>query len=124
MLPLPILLFVSLSFFPSLVILTYYFSSILAGSSTKRTRYRSGFVISFSGLAIAATFALIAPFLPTSIPIMDVGIIFAVISWISMLRRYDGTGWLESLPSAFMAAILYVVIIAIASGFSILLLQE
>jgi len=54
---------------------------------------------------------------------MDVGIVFAVISWIVLLKRYHETGWLESLPSAFLAAIVYVVIIAIASGFSLLLLH-
>ena len=123
MLSFPILLFVALSFFPSLVILTFYFSSILAGSSTKRTFYRTGFVVSFSGLAIGAAFALAAPLLPTSLPIMDLGILFAVISWVLLLKRYHGTGLLESLPSAFMAAIVYLVIVAVASGFFILLLQ-
>lgn len=120
---LPILLFVSLSFFPSLIILTLYFSSILYGGSAKRTFYRSGFVVSFSGLAIGASFALAAPFLPDFIPIMDVGIVFAVITWVLLLRRYCGTGWLESLIPAFIAAVVYIVIVAIASGFSILLVQ-
>jgi hypothetical protein len=114
---------VSLSFFPSLIILTLYFSSILAGSSAKRTFYRSAFVVSFSGLAVGAAFALAAPLLPSLIPSMDVGIVFAVITWVLLLRRYCGTGWLESLPPVFMAAIVYVVIIAAASGFSVLLLQ-
>lgn len=123
MLSFPILLFVALSFFPSLVILTFYFSSILAGSSTKHTFYRAGFIVSFSGLAIGAAFALAAPLLPTSLPIMDLGILFAVISWVLLLKRYHGTGLLESLPSTFMAAIVYLVIVAVASGFSILLLQ-
>ena len=122
-LSLPILLLVSLSFFPSLIILTFYFSTILAGSSTKRTFYSSGFVVSFSGLAVGAAFALAAPLLPSSIPVMDVGIVFAVIAWVLLLRHYCGTGWLESLPPAFIAAIVYVVILAVASGFSILLLQ-
>jgi hypothetical protein len=115
--------FVALSFFPSLVILTFYFSSMLRGSSTKRTFYQSAFVIAFSGLAIGAAFALTAPLLPDYIPIMDVGIVLAVIAWVLLLRHYCGTGWLESLPSAVIAAIVYVVITAVASGFSILLLQ-
>lgn len=118
-----ILTFVALSFFPSLVILTFYFSSIIGANSKKYTFYQSAFVISFSGLAIGAAFALAAPFLPDSIPSMDVGIAFAVITWILLIRHYCGTGWLESLPSAFVAAIVYVVIVAIASGFSVLLLQ-
>jgi len=120
---LPVLLFVSLSFFPSLVILTFYFSSILASSSTKRTFYSNGFVIAFSGLAVGVAFALAAPLLPGAIPVLDVGIVFAVITWILLLRHYCGTGWLESLPPAFIAAIVYIVIVAVASGFSILLLQ-
>lgn len=123
MLSLSILAFVALSFFPSLVILTFYFSSIIGANSTKHTFHQSGFVISFSGLAIGAAFALATPFLPDSIPAMDVGIVFAVVTWILLLRHYCGTGWLESLPSAFLAAIVYVVIVAVASGFSILLLQ-
>ena len=80
-------------------------------------------MVSFSGLAIGAAFALAAPVLPGSIPIMDVGIVLVVISWVLLLRRYCGTGWLESLLPASIATIIYVVIIAIASGFSILLLQ-
>ncbi len=80
-------------------------------------------MVSFSGLAIASAFALAAPLMPSSIPIMDVGIVFAVISWILLLKRYHETGWLESLPSAFLAAIVYIVIVAVASGFSLLLLQ-
>ncbi len=123
MLSLPILVFVAFSFFPSLVILTFFFSSMLRGSSTKRTYYQSAFVISFSGLVIGAAFALAAPLLPDYIPIMDVGTVLAVITWVLLLRRYCGTGWLESLPYAIIAAIVYVVIIAVASGFSILLLQ-
>jgi len=54
---------------------------------------------------------------------MDVGTVLAVITWVLLLRRYCGTGWLESLPYAIIAAIVYVVIIAVASGFSILLFQ-
>ncbi|UCH32534.1 MAG: hypothetical protein JSV05_03910 [Candidatus Bathyarchaeota archaeon] len=121
---LPILLLVALSFFPSLIILTFIFAAILAGGSVKRTFYRRAFVIAFSGLAVAAAFALVAPFLPNFIPFMDIGIAFAFITWVLLVRRYHGTGWLESLPPAAIAAILYVVMMAIASGFSILLLQD
>lgn len=124
MFSLPVLLFVALSFFPSLVILTFFFSSMLQGRSAKRTYYQSAFVIAFSGLAIGAAFALASPILPDYIPIMDVGVVLAVIAWVLLLRRYCGTGWLESLPSAIIAAIVYVVIIAVASGLSILLLLE
>lgn len=122
----PIILFVSLSFFPSLILLTLYFSSILTSRSAKRTFYRIGFVISFSGLAMGAAFALAAPFFPNFIPVLDVGdlgIVFVVITWVLLLRHYCGTGWLESLPPAFIAVIIYVVIMAMASGFAILWLQ-
>lgn len=80
-------------------------------------------MVSFSGLAVGAAFALAAPLLPGSIPVLDVGVIFAVLTWVLLLRRYCGTGWLESLIPAFIAAVVYIVIVAIASGFSILLLQ-
>ncbi|NIV44638.1 hypothetical protein GWN49_07170 [Candidatus Bathyarchaeota archaeon] len=80
-------------------------------------------MIAFSGLAIGAAFALAAPLLSSVIPVMDLGIVFTAIAWVLLLKRYCGTGWLESLPSAIIAAIVYVVITAVASGFSILLLQ-
>lgn len=133
-LPLSVLVFVALCFFPSLVILTFFFSCILRGSSTKRTYYRSAFVIAFSGLAIVAAIALAAPLLlpesPRSfgertrfVPVMDVGIVFAVIAWVLLLRHYCGTSWLESLPAAITAAVVYVVLTAVASGFTLILVQ-
>jgi hypothetical protein len=106
-----------------LVIFTFFFSSILAGGSTKRTFYRSSFVIACSGLAVGAAFALAAPLFPGSIPIMDIGVVSTVITWVSLVRYYCEMGWLESFVPAFIAAIIYVMIIAIASGFSILLLS-
>lgn len=111
-----ILLHVALSFFPGLIILTLYFSSILTGSSKKRTFYTRAFVISFSGLAIGAVCALATPFLPQYIPSLEIGFVLAVITWVFLLRRYCGTGWLESFPPAFIAAIVYLVIIAAAAG--------
>jgi hypothetical protein len=120
---LAVLWFVSFSSLPSLVILTFFFSSIIAGSSTKRTFYKNGFLVAFSGIALGTAFALAVPVLPSFIPVMDVGLVFTAVAWIFALRRFCGTDWLESLLPVFIATIIYVVIIAIASGFSILLLQ-
>ena len=117
-----ILWFVSFSSLPSLVILTFFFSSIIAGSSTKRTFYKKGFLVAFSGVAIGTAFALVGPILPSFIPVMDVGLVFTAVVWVFSLRRFCGTDWLESLLPAFIAAIIYVVIMAIASGFSMLML--
>lgn len=119
-----ILLHVGLSFFPGLIVLTLFFSSVLAGGTTKRTYYGRAFVVSFSGLAIAAIFALLSPFIIADVPLMDAGIMGAFAVWVLLLKRYLGTGWLESLPPAFMAAVVYVVIIALASGFTMLLLAD
>ena len=117
----PMLLFVSLSFFPSLLILTLFFSSILAGRSSKRTFYTKGFLVSLSGLAIGTAFALAAVILPGSVPVLDVSIAIAGVSWVLALRRICGTDWLEALGQAVIAAILYTVIIGFAAGFSFLL---
>lgn len=119
---LAVLWFVSFSSLPSLVILTFFFSSIIAGSSTKRTFYKTGFLVAFLGVAIGTAFALAVPVLPSSIPVMDIGVVFTAVAWVFSLRRFCGTDWLESLFPAFIAAIIYVVIIAMASGFSMLML--
>jgi len=121
---LPVLLFVVLSFFPSLVVLTFFFAQILSGRSRRRTNYRSAFIISLCGLAVSTAIALAAPLIPGSIPVLDVSIVLAAIAWVLLLRYYCGTGWLESLPPAFIAVIIYVAIVAVASGFSTLLLAE
>lgn len=119
---LPVLWFVSFSSLPSLVILTLFFSSTIAGGSTKRTFYKSGFLVAFSGVAIGTAFALAVPVLPGSIPVMDLGVVFPAVAWFFSLKRFGGTDWLESVIPAFIAAIIYIVILAIAAGFSMLML--
>jgi hypothetical protein len=121
---LPILLFVALSFFPSLIVLTPFFSQILSGRIKRRSFWKSAFLVSFAGLTASTVFALAAPLLPGLMPFLDLGVAFAGLTWVLLLRYYCGTSWLESLPPSFIAVIIYVAIFAIASGFSRLLLAE
>ncbi|NIV44637.1 hypothetical protein GWN49_07165, partial [Candidatus Bathyarchaeota archaeon] len=81
----------------------------------------AGFLVAFSGVAIGTAFALAMPLIPSSIPVMDVGLVVTAVAWVFSLRRFSGTDWLESLLPAFIAAIIYVVIMAVASGFSMLM---
>jgi hypothetical protein len=69
---------------------------------------------------MATVLSLASPIIPGSIPVLDVAIILAAVTWIALLRRYCGTGWLETLPQAFIPVVTYVVILAIASAFVLL----
>lgn len=117
-----VLWFVSFSSLPSLVILTFFFADSIAGSSTKRTFYKTGFLVALSGVATGTAFALAMPVMPSSIPVMDIGLVFTAVVWVFSFRHFGGTDWLEPLFPVFIAAIIYVVIMAMASGFSMLML--
>lgn len=119
----PVFLLALLSFLPSLVVLGYYFSSVIGARPGKRNGLnRQGLVTSFSGLSITTAFSLVGTAMPDNVPFMDVAVIAAAIAWTALLRHYCGTGWLESLPQVILAAVVYVVILAAASAFSLLLL--
>ena len=64
-----------------------------------------------------------APLIPSEIPVLDVAIILAAAAWILMLRRYCGTGWLETLPQTLIPVTAYVVILAIASAFTLIFIS-
>lgn len=112
------LVFVIASFIPNLVILTFYFSSIIIeGSSGKYTLHKQGFVISLLGASAGSLFSLLIPLLPESIPWMDVSIGLAFVIWLSLTKHYTQMGWLESFAAALLGALLYIVILAIVTGF-------
>jgi hypothetical protein len=121
---LAVLWFVSFLSLLSLAIFTLFFSNIIAGSSTKRTFYKTGFLVAFSGVATGTAFALAVPILPSFIPVMDMGVVFTAVVWVFSLRRFGGTDWSESLLTAFIATIIYIVIMAIASNVSMLMPWE
>jgi hypothetical protein len=77
-------------------------------------------MISFAGLSLATVLLLAAPVFPRAIPLIDLAVILAAATWIVLLRRYCGTGWLETLPQVILPVITYVVILVIAAAFTLL----
>lgn len=117
----PVLLLLLISFPPSLLILSFFFSSYIGTRvGNKNGLSRRGLLTSFAGLSLATALSLAAPIFPSAIPVMDVAVILAAATWIVLLRRYCGTSWLETLPQAILPVITYVVILAIASAFTLL----
>jgi hypothetical protein len=120
----PMLLLAIISFPPSLLILGFYFSSYIGTKTGSRNGLsRRGLLTSFAGLSLATILSLAAPIFPSAIPVLDVAIILAAVAWIVLLRRYCGTGWLETLPQALIPVLVYVVILAIASAFALLFIS-
>lgn len=118
----PALLLIFISFPPSLLILSFYFSSCIGTKAGNKSGLcRRGLMTSFTGLSLATMLLLATPILPSAIPVMDVAIILAAATWIVLLRRYCGTGWLETLPQALPPAIIYVLILVIAFACTLLL---
>ena len=116
------LLLTLISFPPSLVILGFYFSGCIGTKPGNRSGLsRRGLLTSFAGLSLATVLSFAASIFPSVIPVMDVAIVVAAVAWIVLLRRYCGTGWLETLPHALLPVIAYVVILAVASAFTLLL---
>lgn len=80
-------------------------------------------MVSLLGLITNTTVTLAAPLSPGFVPTMDIGLVFAVVVWGLLLKRYYGSGWLESFLPALIAAIIHAIIITIAASFSALLLR-
>lgn len=112
-------MFAIFSFAPNVILLTYYFSSIIIASdlSRKLTLHKYGFVTSFVGTSAGALFSLLIPLLPGSIPWMDVDIGLITVIWLYLTKRYTQMGWLGSFLAALIGALLYVFVLAIVSGF-------
>jgi hypothetical protein len=117
----PALLLMIISFLPSLFLLGFIFSGYIGTKASNKIGInKKGLTISFEGLALASVLLLAAPLLPHTIPMLDVAIVAAAAAWIVQLRRYCGTGWLETLPQAILPVIAYIVILVISSAFVIL----
>lgn len=102
------------SFIPSLIFLTFYFSSII---STKGSLHKYGFLISFLGTGAGAIFSLLVPLLPgESIPWMDIfhGILFLV--WLFLVKHYAQVSWLESLVAALLGTLIYAIVTFLVSA--------
>jgi hypothetical protein len=115
------LLLMIISFPPSLFLLGFIFSGYIGTKTSNKIGInRKGLTISFEGLALASVLLLATPLFPHTVPMLDVAIVVAAAAWIVQLRRYCGTGWLETLPQAILPVIAYVVILVVASAFVIL----
>jgi hypothetical protein len=117
----PVLLVMLISFPPSLFLLSFIFSSYIGtGAGNKSGLSGRGLMISFAGLSLATVLLLAAPVFPRAIPLIDLAVILAAATWIVLLRRYCGTGWLETLPQVILPVITYVVILVVAAAFTLL----
>lgn len=112
-------MFAILSFAPNVILLAFYFSSIVIASdlSRKLALHKYGVVTSLAGTGAGALFSLLIPLLPGSIPWMDVNIILIVVIWLCLTRHYTQMGWLGSFLAALIGALLYIFVLAIVSGF-------
>jgi len=120
----PALMLMLLSFLPSLLILSFFFSSYIGTRVGNRSGLsKQGLLTSFAGLSLATAMSIAAPIIPNAVPVMDVAVILAAATWIILLRRYCRTGWLETLPQAILPVITYVVILAIAAAFTLLFIS-
>lgn len=120
----PALMLMLLSFLPSLLILSFFFSSYIGTRvGNKSGLSKQGLMTSFAGLSLATMVSIASPVIPSAVPVMDVAVILAVATWIIMLRRYCRTGWLETLPQAILPVITYVVILAISAAFTLLIIS-
>ncbi len=120
----PVLLLTVISFPPSLLILSFYFSSYIGTKTGKRNGLsKRGLLTSFAGLSLPTILSIASPIIPSVIPVLDLAVILAAVTWVVMLRRYCGTGWLETLPQALIPVLTYVIILAIASAFTLLFIS-
>lgn len=121
----PLFLFIFLSFVSNFILLAFYFSSVVGGRGSRRGNSLNapGIMTSLLGGIVATGFSLLSPIIPSAVPLMDLSVLLAAFTWLILLRRFCGTGWFETLPQVILAAIVYVIVVAAASAFSILLLS-
>jgi len=110
-----------ISFVVNLTILTFYFSQLMLHHASKQLFVAEAFLMSLLGTSVGTVFLILTPYLPASIPSMDLGIGVVVIVWILLVRRFYGSGWLETVFVTSVPAIMYVVVVSIVSAFLILL---
>jgi len=98
------------SFATNLVLSTFYFSQVI---SIKGAFHKEGFVMSFLGISVGVIFSLIIPFLPESIPWMDIRIGVIVVIWLSLTKHYAQMSWLGSLAVASIGILFYILVSAL-----------
>jgi len=115
----PALIITAALYISNLIILTFYFSSII---SIKGSLHKQGFIISFLGISAGAMFSLSIPLFPAEpIPWLDVshGLVFVV--WLLLIKRYTQMSWLNSFAAAFVGTLFYgivsVLVSALVSGY-------
>jgi hypothetical protein len=104
-------------------ILTFYFSGILSGFSSKHPQRKDGFLLSLSGSTIGAVFSIITPYLPEALSFLDVAIVFVLITWAVLLHYRYNEDWPEAIVEAVLGGIIYAVIMVLVTGFLILWLS-
>jgi len=115
----PTLIITAALYVSNLIILTFYFSSII---SIKGSLHKQGFIISFLGISAGAMFSLSIPLFPAG-PILwlDVshGLVFVV--WLLLIKHYIQMSWLNSFAAAFIGILFYgivsVLVSALVSGY-------
>ena len=103
----------------NLIILTFYFSSIV---SIRGSLHKYGFIISFLGTSAGAMFSILVPLFPAeSIPWLDIshGLVFVV--WLLLVRHYIRMSWLSSVAATLIGTLFYgivsVLVSALVSGY-------
>ncbi len=107
---------VFISFAANLAFLTLYFSHILSEYSSKHSPRNAAFLLSFLGATVGTAFSLAIPSLPDVLPYMDVAIGLVCVTWILLLHYYYEAAWLEAVFATAIAALVYVVILAVTFG--------
>jgi hypothetical protein len=112
-----------LTFMADSAILTFYFSGILSGFSTKHPQRKDGFLLSLSGSSIGAVLSIITPYLPETLSFLGFAVVLVLITWVVLLHyRYD-EGWPEAIVEAVLGGIIYAIIMVLIMGFLILWLS-
>jgi len=112
--------FTLLSVIANSAFLTLYFSHILSDYARTASPRNAAFSLAFLGSIIGAGFSLVIPLLPGAFPYMDMAVGLVAVVWILLLHYRYRTGWLEAAAITALAAIIYVIIMAITSAFYIL----
>lgn len=115
------ILLLLVSFVVNLTFLTFYFSQLMLHHASKELFLGEAFIMSLLGTSVGTLFLFLTPYFPASIPSMDVGVAVVVIVWILLIRRFYGSGWLETVFVTSVPAIIYVVMVSLVSAFMILL---
>lgn len=104
------------SFVANLAFLTLYFSHILSEYSSKHSPRNAAFLLSLLGATVGTAFSLLIPSLPDILPYMDVAIGLVCVTWILLLHYYYEAAWPEAALATAIAALVYVVILAVTFG--------